>query len=69
MITIRFRYLNNGYEILVSDNGIGFPKEINYKDTKSLGLQLVNTLVGQIEGTITKEDSDGTTFRIQFLNK
>lgn len=69
MITIRFRYLNNGYEILVSDNGIGFPKEINYKETKSLGLQLVNTLVGQIEGTITKEDSDGTTFRIQFLNK
>jgi PAS domain S-box-containing protein len=56
----------NKYSIIVSDNGIGFPECINYKDTKSLGLQLVNTLVGQLDGTITMENHIGTTFRILF---
>jgi len=56
----------NEYSIIVSDNGIGFPECINYKDTKSLGLQLVNTLVGQLDGTITMENHIGTTFRILF---
>ncbi|MEO8512414.1 MAG: PAS domain S-box protein [Ignavibacteria bacterium] len=57
------------YEIIISDDGIGFPKEIDYKQTKSLGLQLVNTLVGQIDGTIVMENHVGTTFRIKFEKK
>lgn len=57
------------YHISINDNGIGFPEEINYKDTKSLGLQLVNTLVGQIDGNITMENHIGTTFRITFDKK
>jgi len=69
IITIKFKYQESGYEIIVSDNGIGFPEDINYRDTKSLGLQLVNTLVGQIEGTITMKVSSGTEFTIQFLKK
>jgi PAS domain S-box-containing protein len=60
---------NKEYEIIISDNGIGFPEEINYKQTKSLGLQLVNTLVGQIDGTIIMENHNGTTFRINFDKK
>lgn len=65
-ISIDFRLIDTGYEISISDNGVGFPKEINYKETKSLGLQLVNTLVGQIDGTISMENNPGTTFRIRF---
>jgi PAS domain S-box-containing protein len=65
-ISIDFKLIDTGYEISISDNGVGFPKEINYKETKSLGLQLVNTLVGQIDGTIVMENISGTTFRIRF---
>lgn len=69
VISINFIFNEGCYEILISDNGIGFPKEVNYKETKSLGLQLVNTLVGQIDGTIMMENTTGTTFKIQFGKK
>ena len=68
-INIDFRCVDENYEIVIADNGIGFPKEINYKETKSLGLQLVNTLVGQIDGNISMENSIGTVFRIKFGKK
>jgi two-component sensor histidine kinase len=57
---------DNNYVLIVKDNGIGFPKNLNFKDTESLGLQLVNTLVGQINGTIKLDSQDGTKFEITF---
>jgi len=65
-INISFGKNEGKYEIILSDNGIGFPKELDYRKTKSLGLQLVNTLVGQIDGTISMENTAGTTFKITF---
>lgn len=52
----------------VSDNGKGFPKEIDFKNTNSLGLQLVNTLIEQLNGTIElKENTNkGAGFYINF---
>ncbi|MCQ1536746.1 PAS domain S-box protein [Methanosarcina sp. KYL-1] len=54
------------YTLVVSDNGLGFPENINFKNTDSLGLQLVNTLVEQLEATIEMERNGGTVFRISF---
>lgn len=56
------------YLIMVTDNGIGFPPDINFYKTKSLGLQLVNTLVDQIDGEIKLKTIKGqcTSFRIRF---
>lgn len=69
-INIAVNKTNNGrYEIIVKDNGIGFPGGINFKDTSTLGLQLVNTLVGQIDGEIEMDSSQGTTFRVSFVNR
>ena len=50
----------------VRDNGIGFPEEIDFRNTESLGLQLVMTLVDQLNGNIELEKSAGTVFRITF---
>jgi len=50
----------------VSDNGVGFPEGVDFRNTKSLGLELVNLLVGQINGTITMTVEGGTTFTITF---
>lgn len=53
----------------VWDNGRGFPAEIDFKDPNSLGLQLVNTLVEQLQGKLELDTSSGTRFRITMLHK
>jgi PAS domain S-box-containing protein len=54
------------YELKISDNGIGIPEDFDFKNTESLGLQLVNNLVDQIDGKIILEISHGTAFKIIF---
>ncbi|WP_269852102.1 sensor histidine kinase [Methanosarcina horonobensis] len=55
--------------LIVSDNGIGLPENIDFRHTSSLGLQLVNILVDQIEGNIELKRGKGTEFRIKFREK
>jgi PAS domain S-box-containing protein len=50
----------------VGDNGVGFPSEVDFRHSTSLGLQLVNTLVAQLEGTIELDTTQGTAFAITF---
>jgi two-component sensor histidine kinase len=52
--------------LTVSDNGTGFPENLDFQNTDSLGLQLVNTLTGQLEGDIQLDRKAGTTFNITF---
>ncbi len=52
--------------LTVADNGIGLPPDFDFHDTESLGLQLVNMLVDQIEGTIVFDSSAGVTAKITF---
>ena len=52
--------------LTVSDDGVGFPKDIDFPSTKTLGLQLVIMLVEQLEGTIELDRSGGATFKIVF---
>jgi two-component sensor histidine kinase len=60
-------YRENGHvRLTVSDNGVGFPEEINFRETESLGLQLVNDLVEQLDGAIELNKDTGTEFRITF---
>ncbi|MBL0330269.1 MAG: hypothetical protein IPP64_12810 [Bacteroidetes bacterium] len=54
------------YVIEVADNGIGIPKEIDFQNTTTLGLQLVDLLTNQIEGKVTLDRKGGTKFTIQF---
>lgn len=58
----------NQFTLVISDNGIGFPQDIDFQDTESLGLQLVCTFVEQLEGTIELDRSSGTTFIIKFTD-
>jgi PAS domain S-box-containing protein len=57
---------NNGYTLTVSDNGIGFPKDLDIMNTETLGLQLVTTLTDQLQGTIELNTDRGTEFKIKF---
>lgn len=60
------RDIDSKIELIVNDNGMGIPEDIDFRDTKSLGLQLVNTLTSQIDGTIELNRENGTEFRIRF---
>jgi PAS domain S-box-containing protein len=51
--------------LLVKDDGIGFPEGLDYQSTPSLGLQLVNSLVSQLDGTVELSEKGGTSFRIK----
>jgi len=53
--------------ITVSDNGIGLPKDFDLAQCNRLGLQLVRDLVeGQLGGSITIGQKNGTQFSIRF---
>ena len=53
-------------QLIVGDNGVGFPENIDFRNSPSLGLLLVNNLVRQIRGTIELDGQGGTQFRIVF---
>jgi PAS domain S-box-containing protein len=57
---------NIQYILVVSDNGLGFPENVDFRNTSSLGLQLVNILVEQLEGAVELEKGSGTKFKIWF---
>jgi len=69
-ILIKLTSDNKGmFKLVVQDNGIGFPEDINFHKTDTLGMQLVTSLVGQIKGTIELVKNNGTEFSIVFKEK
>ncbi len=56
----------NSYMLMVRDSGVGFPEQVDFRNSPSLGLTLVNSLVNQLEGTIELDRSGGTAFLITF---
>ncbi len=57
------------YTLTVTDDGIGFPEEIDYRNTETFGLQLVDMLTEQLGGTIKLDRSKGTAFKIVFKER
>ncbi len=55
--------------LTVGDNGIGFPRDVDFRKTDSMGFQVVMALVQQLEGTIGFHREVGTEFRITFPSK
>jgi PAS domain S-box-containing protein len=52
--------------LIVKDSGIGFPEDLDFKKTETLGMQLVTDLVAQIDGKIKLMKTQGTEFRVVF---
>lgn len=65
-LNIVFKQNGNDYLLIVGDNGPGLPSDINFRNTNSLGLQLVTDLVEQIEGNIELVNDHGAIFKIMF---
>lgn len=61
--------VSSSFTLTYSDNGASFPDKIDFKNPKTLGLQLVNALVEQINGTIELERDKETKYTISFEDK
>jgi two-component sensor histidine kinase len=62
-LTVQIRLRGDRVVATVKDNGIGLN---DYSPGTSQGFSLVDSLVGQLDGEMTYDSSDGTTFIIKF---
>jgi two-component sensor histidine kinase len=53
-------------KLIIRDDGIGLPENLDVENAESLGLQLVTTLITQIGGELEIVVSNGTSFNILF---
>jgi len=68
-ITVSMRRDGEQYILVVGDDGVGMPLDLDYRKTGSLGLQLVDLLNEQLEGSIGMSRSGGTWFTIRFKDR
>lgn len=67
-INIKMRFQNNLVELEVKDNGKGLPE--NWKQNiHSLGMELINSLCEQIDGTYQFKNDNGLVFNLSFKLK
>ncbi|MFY9639247.1 MAG: histidine kinase dimerization/phosphoacceptor domain -containing protein [Methanobacterium sp.] len=65
-IKVDFHTIDDHYQLSVKDNGIGFPDDLDFKNTDSLGMLMINSLTDQIDGFIELDNSHGTEIKITF---
>ncbi len=57
------------FELAVSDNGIGLPEGMDIESSETLGMKLITSLVGQLDGDIELKTNGGTEFIISFRER
>jgi len=66
-IDVSLKKLDKALELIVMDDGVGMPENFDWKNSSTLGLKLVRTLVeNQLDGSIEMESKSGTKFTIKF---
>ena len=68
-ISISFSVYEDQYSLVIADNGIGFPDDVDIKSNKSIGFILINTLITQLKGKLTINSNKGTETIITFYNQ
>ncbi|MBT3260404.1 MAG: sensor histidine kinase, partial [Deltaproteobacteria bacterium] len=66
-IRVSVKKLDTALELIMRDDGVGIPTGLDWKNSSTLGLKLVRTLVeNQLDGSIDMENKNGTKFTIKF---
>ena len=65
-IRINLNKNNGSITLNYLDNGVGFPKNFDFQNPQTLGLQMINGLVAQMNGSIKLNRKPGTQFTINF---
>jgi two-component sensor histidine kinase len=67
VIRVRLRNAPSGeYFLQVSDNGEGFPEDLDFRNTRTMGLQFVRHMAAQLGGKLAMKRRNGTTFSLSF---
>ena len=64
-----YRDGNRKIRLLVNDNGIGIPEEVNIENPSTIGLQLIKDLTQQLGGEIQIKSNGGTKIKLIFPEK
>jgi two-component sensor histidine kinase len=65
-ISIELRIKENRIILMIGYNGVGLPQDFDVEKTETLGLQLVLTLIDQLDAIIEIKRQDGTKYFITF---
>jgi two-component sensor histidine kinase len=65
-VRITLQTMGEEISLSVADNGVGLPEGIDFRNTESLGLQLVINLARQLVGEVSLDRTGGTKFMITF---
>ncbi|HET8685675.1 MAG TPA: histidine kinase dimerization/phosphoacceptor domain -containing protein, partial [Methanosarcina sp.] len=57
---------STSFVLTISDNGIGIPENLDIEYLDTLGMQLVTSLVDQLDGELELKRGNGTEFTIRF---
>ncbi|WP_255503731.1 sensor histidine kinase [Methanothermobacter sp. KEPCO-1] len=68
-ITIGMRKADGSVELVVADDGVGLPEDIDPSSTDTLGLKLVSLLTDQLNGKMTLDVEGGTKFSMVFRDR
>jgi two-component sensor histidine kinase len=60
---------SNSFTLIVSDDGVGIPESLDLENPDTLGIQLVASLVDQLDGKFGLKRNNGTEFTIRFIAK
>jgi two-component sensor histidine kinase len=58
---------NNAIRLQVTDDGAGLPPDFDLTKLRTLGIQLVSDLAGQLGGSLSVESNQGATFSVEFI--
>lgn len=67
-ITINLYQDKTTIHLNIFDDGVGLPFNFHEKKTETLGLQLVETLIEQLDGELDVQNENGTRYFIKFEN-
>jgi two-component sensor histidine kinase len=65
-ITLSFRLKEDQIELIIKDNGVGIPGDVNQATYNSLGIKLIKGLCNDLDGTLCFASVTGTSITIIF---
>lgn len=63
---LSLKHIDGNIELAIGDDGVGFPKDFSIEDSETLGIQLIDSLVDQLDGSLEIKNENGVKFKIVF---
>jgi two-component sensor histidine kinase len=67
-ISISVRRCRNEIVLAVADDGVGLPAAFDFRQAKTLGMNLLTALVSQLNGSLEVDQDHGTLFKVRFAS-